>query len=220
MALNKSHENLLVQEYNHTWIHYRHLEETRVKYINFLFTIFFASITAYGAIFKLSESRGVMLILGFVFLFLLSALTLYLFIAVTRIGLVLASYDKCMGDLREVMFADCPAPESIYKRRILPRDKKHVFSVQRSSQRLMGIAMIVIDAVLLALLIVDWNFFAGDLNRTDALMREMAEHQFLIRGCLSAIFLGMVFLEARLWRTAKRMRREMAAKVERTEKRQ
>ena len=139
-VLTKNSEFLLKAELDQAWSHYRHLEETRGKYLNFFFTIFLASI---GFMLTLAKDFDVKVTVetyfGFaVFVFSLFLISAILLAAIVRIGYVLSSYENIMKETRKYFHGESSPVLDVWDiRKGIPSSvNKGVFSIQKSSRAL------------------------------------------------------------------------------------
>jgi hypothetical protein len=146
--LNKNSETLFRSELDQAWSHYRHLEETRTKYLNFFFTIFLASIGfILTLITGLKSSISIDLYFGFaVFILALFLFSVILLASIVRLGYVLSSYELVMSETRKYFHGiDSPVLEIWNIRKNIPESvNRGVFSIQKSSRLLvLGVCMIL-----------------------------------------------------------------------------
>lgn len=148
--------NHYIDELNHAWAHYRHLENGRTKYMNFFFTALFAVIGLYSAFVKIHQSNTVELELmtGFFLLIAFSIFTLYVFINISRIGWVLTGYSNVIKELRTKIHGSFPEKYTV--RNYLPKSPKGIYSVQRSAEYLLKLSLILTLTLLISLIIFEW----------------------------------------------------------------
>jgi len=135
-------EDLLKLELVQTWNHYRHLEESRAKYLNFFYTLMAASVG-----FTLTQIRlGVqenptplLIATTSAFILILFLVFLLLLTSVVRIGYVLGAYEAVMKGTHEYFFRfDSSALELWAIREYIPSAVcKGIFSIQTSSTYLL-----------------------------------------------------------------------------------
>lgn len=130
-------QEVLLSEYSQAWEHYRHLENTRIRYMNFFFTALFAIIGLYSTLLDLRQTDigELQIILGIVLLQIFILFSLFIFINITRIGRVLNGYNGVKGRLRQLLFDNSFVPEGISVHDYLgKRYSFKIFSVQTSSR--------------------------------------------------------------------------------------
>jgi hypothetical protein len=151
--------NILLQEFNQAWDHYRHLENVRTKYMNFFFTAVFAVFGLYTALFKVDQFNldDFDLIIVLVLINTFSIFTLFVFINITRIGNVLDGYSNIIKRLRVLLYGKKKLiPEKISVREHLADKKTKFQSVQYSAETILKFSMFLMN--LLSLIIITYNY--------------------------------------------------------------
>jgi hypothetical protein len=167
-------EKSIIEEYHQLREHFRHLENTRTKYMNFFFASLFAVFGLYAALIKIDkwEIHEFELGIGLFLFYMFSVFTLYIYTNITRIGSALAVYHKVTDEVRKKLFDDELLQEistdkylskerSINKYRIkVPEDPKiKVYSIHDSAKTLLEISMVLINlliAVIFFIIVFRW----------------------------------------------------------------
>ncbi|NKI30586.1 hypothetical protein [Croceivirga thetidis] len=157
---NDTHDiNVLLAEYSQAWSHYRHLENTRIRYMNFFFTALFAIIGLYSTLLNLKkvEIGELQVILGMILLQIFILFTLFILINVTRIGRVLKGYQGVKGNLRQLLFSQSSVPNGVSVGEHIkgPKSSK-LFSVQKSSRFMLLLTIIFANAFSILLLFTSY----------------------------------------------------------------
>ena len=143
MMKTKPDRDVLLEEFRNSFQHYRHLENTRSKYMNFFFSILFSILGVYTAIFNLSDSQisEKKIIISLIVGFLLILFTLYILINITRIGQVLYAYEQILYNLRLLLY-EGNIPEKLIVRNFLKKDRKGYFvRIQNSAEVLLKLTI-------------------------------------------------------------------------------
>ncbi len=158
-------EKYLLAEMAQAWSHYRHLEETRTKYLSFFATVV---LTAAGFLVTLIKDAGRFDPTHFigatsVFCLLLFGFSFFILANIARIGFVLAAYDAIIGEARQFMLgADSPACRLwSVRERIPPLVSTGIFGIQAAA-----IAIVQIVCLLLAGVegYMGWLVLSGRVN--------------------------------------------------------
>ena len=138
-SLDSKSEEFFKSEMDQAWNHYRHLEETRTKYLNFFFTIFLASIGFALTTIKTNSNLSIDQYFGYaVFVFVLFLFSIILLASIVRLGYVLSSYELVMKETRKYFYGhDSTVIEVWNIRKNIPSSvNRGLFSIQKSSRLL------------------------------------------------------------------------------------
>ena len=157
-------EQLLLQELDQSWEHYRHLEDTRVKYLGFYFTILLGSIGIVATIGPRVPQKpdGIALLLVFASAYLAAffAMNMIIYAAVRRLGVVLKSYDTIMTNIREYFRGAHGYPEQLFVRPPFAKTRLARFlGIQRQAEILLVTSAVVIVGLQVADTV--WAFAIG-----------------------------------------------------------
>ena len=149
--MNTPNANFLLSELSQAWTHYRHLEETRLKYLSFFATVILATS---GFLVSLMRDFGSFKVEQFVtaasvFVLVLFMFSFFVWANVTRIGYVLAAYEHVMKETRKHMLGEGSPAYEVWNIRahIPPEVSRGVFRIQSTAR---NIVMLVCVALLLA----------------------------------------------------------------------
>jgi drug/metabolite transporter superfamily protein YnfA len=157
---NNHSQEVLLSEYSQAWEHYRHLENSRTRYMNFFFTALFAIIGLYSTLLNLKkiEIGEIQVILGITLLQIFILFSLFIFINITRIGWVLKGYNGVKGHLRGMLFEKTHVPDGISVHNYLGKKFKFkIFSVQTSSKTMLILSILFTNAFSIISFKSNWN---------------------------------------------------------------
>jgi hypothetical protein len=128
---------LLIDEVSQAWTHYRHLEETRTKYLSFFAA---TTLTSVGFLVTLSKDATTfdqvqLALLTSVFLFFLFMFSAFVWANVLRIGYVLAAYEDILRETRRYRLAAYPAAVTLWdiRSRLPETVRGGIFSIQQAA---------------------------------------------------------------------------------------
>lgn len=105
MKVKEKSDAYLLAEITQAWLHFRHMEETRTKYLSFFATVILAStgffITLTKDIKNFESARFIALVS--IFCFLLIAFSYFIWANIILIGFVLREYDVIISETRKHM---------------------------------------------------------------------------------------------------------------------
>ncbi len=133
-GLGEDEKKLLMSELDQAWAHYRHLEETRTKYLNFFFTILLGSAAFWGTVLRRENLEPNAVIFGFyVYAFFLFVVIAVIYAAIKKIGVTRDQYEDIIHITHEYLFKGNKGAVGLYK-----ITEKHpgmkMYSVQRSAE--------------------------------------------------------------------------------------
>lgn len=134
MKLKNQTETYLLAEMAQAWTHYRHMEETRTKYLAFFATVILTSGGFLVTLLKdIDKFDPVQLIASIsAFCFLLFVFSFFIWANISRIGFVLASYETIMNETRKYMFGAASTGYRLWdiRAKIPPTVSKGIFRIQ------------------------------------------------------------------------------------------
>ncbi len=137
MKLKNQTEAYLLAEIAQAWSHYRHLEETRTKYLAFFATVILTSGGFLVTLLKdLDKFDQVQLIASIsAFCFLLFVFSFFIWANISRIGFVLKSYETVMNETRKYMLGADSAGYRLWdiRTRIPPSVSTGIFGIQSAA---------------------------------------------------------------------------------------
>lgn len=160
-------EELFTSELNQAWDHYRHLEETRTKFLNFFFTMFLGSVGFLITLFNQygSENTYKFYLSLSLFVSLIFIISIIIFSTITRIGYVLKAYELIFKKTREHYYGKESGALKLWSiRKNIPKSvSKGLFSVQNSSKFLLVIFCFVLTLIQLLLMVLIFNHFENPI---------------------------------------------------------
>jgi len=134
---------LLVHEHDQAGIHYRHLENTRLKYLGFFFTVTLGSLGL--ALSQPNRSADLVVLAGVswmsLYVFSYFILTCFMYIAIRRLGLVLFRYAHMRRAIRKRLGECSSFPSELFSMpSFTSKLGRTILSVQRSAELLLGVA--------------------------------------------------------------------------------
>lgn len=160
---------MLLSEYSQAWEHYRHLENSRTRYMNFFFTALFAIIGLYSTLLNLKkiEIGELQIILGIALLQIFILFSLFIFINITRIGRVLQGYNGVKNRIREMLFEKSGVPDGISVHNYLGKKFKYkIFSVQTSSKTMLALSILFTNVFSIISFNSNWDFISQSYRVT------------------------------------------------------
>jgi hypothetical protein len=150
-GLGEDEKKLLMSELDQAWAHYRHLEETRTKYLNFFFTILLGSAAFWGTVLRRENLEPNAVIFGFyVYAFFLFVVIAVIYAAINKIGVTRDQYEGIMHTTHECLFRANEGAVGLYKiTEKHPGMKIKMYSVQLSAEWLSLVCCV-------ALLGIEW----------------------------------------------------------------
>ncbi|GEO09494.1 hypothetical protein [Segetibacter aerophilus] len=153
----KINHDFVTEEFRQAWTHYRHLEEGRVKAMNFFYTVLFVVVGLSLTVIKDFDKRYLTwVLLGiFVLFFCLNIFSLYIYLNIKKTGFVLRHYEDVMRRVRIMMYDNSYTYDSLFN----IRDRQHnvlklkVFSAQYSAEYILILFMYLIDMIILGLVL-------------------------------------------------------------------
>jgi len=165
----KHSPDVLLSEYSQAWEHYRHLENSRTRYMNFFFTALFAIIGLYSTLLNLKkiEIGELQIILGIALLQIFILFSLFIFINITRIGRVLQGYNGVKNRIREMLFEKSGVPDGISVHNYLGKKFKYkIFSVQTSSKTMLALSILFTNVFSIISFNSNWDFISQSYRVT------------------------------------------------------
>lgn len=137
MKFKNQTETFLLAELTQAWMHYRHLEETRTKYLAFFATVILTSCGFLVTLLKdIDKFESVQLIASIsIFCFLLFVFSFFIWANISRIGFILASYETIMKETRKYILGADSAGYRLWdiRTRIPPTVSNGVFRIQSAA---------------------------------------------------------------------------------------
>lgn len=137
MKFKNQTESFLLAELSQAWTHYRHLEETRTKYLAFFATVILTSCGFLVTLLKdINKFDQVQLTASIsIFCFLLFVFSFFIWANISRIGFVLASYETIMKETRKHMLGADSTGYRLWdiRTRIPPTVSNGIFSIQSAA---------------------------------------------------------------------------------------
>ncbi len=160
----ETNNTIHLEELRQVWNHYRHLDNMRVKFMNFFFTVLFAVIGLYSAIIKISsdESEIFKSLVGFTLIWFLNILTVYILLNLQKIGSLLKGYTKVIGRFRELLYrGEKKIPSNTSVEEYLTSKPK---SIQNLSENLLKFFFLITIILLISILIFNWSIFGWTIK--------------------------------------------------------
>jgi hypothetical protein len=141
----------LSTEVTQAWEHYRHMEETRTKYLSFYATVI---LTSAGFLVTLMKDfsafdPGQFIASVSVFAFLLFVFSYFIWANITRIGFVLAAYEVILSETRKYMLGAESAGYHLWnvRARIPPAVSSGVFRIQSAASAIvLSVCLLLLSA--------------------------------------------------------------------------
>ena len=134
MKLKNQTEAYLLAELPQAWIHYRHLEETRTRYLSFFATVILTSAGFLVTILKDIDKFHCVQLVGSIsiFCFLLFIFSFFIWANISRIGFVLAAYEVILVETRRYVLGAESTGYRLWniRSRIPPTVSTGVFRIQ------------------------------------------------------------------------------------------
>lgn len=151
MKLKNQTETYLLAEITQAWTHYRHMEETRTKYLAFFATVIITSGGFLVTLLKdIDKFDPVQLVASIsVFCFLLFLFSFFVWANISRIGFVLASYETILNETRKYMLGAGSAGYRLWdiRTRIPPTVSKGVFRIQSAASAIvLSVCVLLLSA--------------------------------------------------------------------------
>lgn len=144
-------DNLLLEEFKQAWEHYRHVENSRLSVVGFLFTVVLASGACISLLFNGSHPSSEAYFLTLVVAFLVGVLAVVIYARLAKQSLVLRHYAQVWKFLRQVAYGQeyskLSSHISIYEN---PAVQRFYFTEERIT-KWMSIAVAFIFALYLML---------------------------------------------------------------------
>jgi hypothetical protein len=141
-------EAYLLSEATQAWTHYRHMEETRTKYLSFFATVILTSAGFLVTILKdIDKFEPVQLIASMsVFGFLLSIFSFFIWANISRVGYILTAYEVILTETRKYMLGAQSTGFSLWniRTRIPPTVSTGVFSIQSAARQIVFIVCLLL----------------------------------------------------------------------------
>ncbi|HCH6232406.1 TPA: hypothetical protein NK348_001150 [Vibrio parahaemolyticus] len=150
LTVKDSEKKFLAEEYKQAWEHYRHLEDTRLKFQTLAATFFLSGLAFNGLMFRLENKVGYeVYIMAFLANLLLIMMAVYFKQSVQGIHPVLAHYEEMIKKVRLLMYSN---GEEIHNY-LDVRDNIKVASRTKKS-RVHGLSELMLKSMVIVLLFV------------------------------------------------------------------
>jgi hypothetical protein len=151
MKMNNQTQTYLLAEITQAWTHYRHLEETRTKYLSFFATVILTSsgflVTLLKDIDKFDPAQFIASLS--IFGFLLFIFSFFIWANISRIGFVLTAYEVITSETRKYMLGAGSTGYNLWniRTRIPPTVSKGVFRIQSAASAIvLSVCLLLLSA--------------------------------------------------------------------------
>lgn len=157
MSSKEDERELLNNEFQQAWEHYRHLENARATYMQFFYTVIFA---AFGFLITLHEQFKELSSVGLAALLVaLSVFSTYIYLNVSKIKYVREHYMNTVNEIRKIMYSDYESRIRLFDFRLANNgtSTSPLGSIQQSTELILIISMLVLDLAVL------YSIYLGEL---------------------------------------------------------
>jgi hypothetical protein len=151
MKVKNKTEIYLLAEINQAWLHYRHLEETRTKYLSFFATVILTSTGFFISLLK--DVKNFLpiqfIVLTSIFCFLLFVFSYFIWANITRIGFILSTYESIMVETRKYMLGINSTGYHLWsiRERIPPTVSCGIFRIQSAASAIvLGVCVLLLHS--------------------------------------------------------------------------
>jgi len=151
MKVKNRTDAYLLAEITQAWQHYRHMEETRTKYLSFFATVILTSTGFFINLLKDINSFDPtqFITLASIFFFLLFIFSYFIWANITRIGFVLGAYEVIMSETRKHLLGVNSTGFQLWniRARIPPAVSTGIFRIQSAASAIvLGVCMLLLSS--------------------------------------------------------------------------